>query len=980
MQITQLLVILVAICTPFLVGGIAEAKDGGDPDIIFLEAEQFSEVGGWEIDQQSLEQVGSPYLLAHGLGVAVDDATTKITVANPGTYKVWVRTRDWVAPWKVDGAPGKFQVVINRIPLQATFGTVGEDWHWQPGGEVHLEGNVTIQLHDLTGFNGRCDALIFSRDRDFVPPNSLEQLTPFRRAELGLPDEPDDGGSYDLVVVGGGIAGCCTAISAARQGLEVALIQDRPVLGGNGSSEVRVWPEGHTQLKPYPRVGDIVEELVPRKNRSSGNAKHGDIYNDHRKSDLVLAEPTITLLTEQRVIAADASKGRVVAVVAQHIRSARHLRVKGRLFADCTGDGSVGFLAGADYEISLQKHQGMSNLWNLMDASDPKQVLKCECKDKTALAVATQNGETRREFPKCSWAIDLSDKPFPGRGKLAGQWGSDNPLENLGGWYWESGFDKDPINDVERIRDLNLRAMFGAWDALKNTDGLYPNHRIAWAAFIAGKRESRRLLGDVVLSADDFRKSRKFEDGCFPCSWHIDVHSPHKDFDKGHEGNEFISYATVGDDYKYEGPYWAPYRCLYSRNISNLFMAGRDISVTHEGLGPVRVMRTCGMMGEVVGKAAWICVRHDTTPRGVYKEHLPLLRELMQCEGSLRRENPNAELIEDMTLNMSAMIEPAPATAKFYDADYEIWGGSAVRDKDGRYHMYYSRWPRGLSHSAWVTHSEIAHAVSDSPFGPWKHRDVALPARGPEYWDGSCAHNPTVLYHRGKYYLYYMGNVGNEEVQTPLNWEHRNRQRIGVAVADSPEGPWTRFDKPIIDVSSDPNAADALCVSNPSVAVRPEGGILMVYKAVAKRNALPFGGPVSHLVATSDSPTGPFTKHEHEIFSAEGVDFAAEDPFIWRGPDRYWAIVKDNEGNFTGRGRSLALFDSQDGFAWEPSTFPLVSSLQVLWKSGQLQEYSALERPQLLLEDGVPVALFCAAAEGKDRVGTYNVQIPLRTQ
>ena len=186
--------------------------------------------------------------------------------------------------------------------------------------------------------------------------------------------------------------------------------------------------------------------------------------------------------------------------------------------------------------------------------------------------------------------------------------------------------------------------MYGAWDALKNVDKLYPNHRLGWAAFIAGKRESRRLLGDVVLTGDDFRKGRVFPDGCFPCSWHIDLHTPHPDFAMGYKGDEFISKATTGKDYSYQGPYWAPYRCLYSRNISNLFMAGRDISVNHEALGPVRVMRTCGMMGEIVGKAAWIAVRHQTTPRGVYEKHLDLLKELMLYPGAMRRAEIDGQL------------------------------------------------------------------------------------------------------------------------------------------------------------------------------------------------------------------------------------------------------------------------------------------------------------------------------------------------
>lgn len=183
---------------------------------------------------------------------------------------------------------------------------------------------------------------------------------------------------------------------------------------------------------------------------------------------------------------------------------------------------------------------------------------------------------------------------------------------------------------------------------MKNVDKAYPNHRLGWSAFIAGKRESRRLLGDVLLTVDDFLKMKEYPDASFPCTWHIDVHTPETAYQKGHEGDEFISTFTHGKGYTYKGPYWAPYwapyRCLYSRNISNLFMAGRDISVTHDALGPVRVMRTCGMMGEIVGKAAWIAVRHNTTPRGVYEKHLDLLKQLMNQPGAARRDRIDGEL------------------------------------------------------------------------------------------------------------------------------------------------------------------------------------------------------------------------------------------------------------------------------------------------------------------------------------------------
>ncbi len=573
---------------------------------ILVEAESLAEPGGWVVDQQFMDRMGSPFLLAHGLGRPVADAMATVPVTTAGVYRVWVRTRDWVGPWKgaetpaamrATGSPGQFQVLVNGQPLPTAFGVEGAAWHWQDGGSATLAPPaIALALHDLTGFEGRCDAVLLTTDPALVPPDADPALAAFRRRLLGLPDEPADGGAYDLVVTGGGIAGVCASLSAARLGLRTALIQDRPVVGGNNSSEVRVWLQGARNKAPWPRVGDIVAELECARHAHYGPANTAEIYEDGRRLALCRAETNLTLFLSHRVNGVVCADGRLRAAVAQDVASGRRVRIAGRWFADCTGDGDLGFLAGADHELTPAGHMGLCNLWHVEATGAPV------------------------SFPRCPWALDLAGKPFPGRGTPP------DPLK-LGGWYWESGFDRDPIGELEAVRDWNFRAMYGAWDALKNVDRVLPAHRLAWCAHIMGRRESRRLLGDVVLTLRDLADGVAYPDGCVPTGWKVDLHLPDPKYVKGFEGDAFISHALFTD---YRMPYWIPYRCLYSRNVPNLFMAGRDISVTHEALGAVRVMRTGGCMGEIVGLAAYLCRKHETDPRGVYAQRLPELQELMR--------------------------------------------------------------------------------------------------------------------------------------------------------------------------------------------------------------------------------------------------------------------------------------------------------------------------------------------------------------
>ncbi len=331
--------------------------------------------------------------------------------------------------------------------------------------------------------------------------------------------------------------------------------------------------------------------------------------------------------------------------------------------------------------------------------------------------------------------------------------------------------------------------------------------------------------------------------------------------------------------------------------------------------------------------------------------------------------------LSDNDIDFTKLLKPVPHHAKFIDPDYFIWGGSMVKGDDEKYHLFYSRWKKEYGHNAWLTRSEIAHAIAETPTGPYKHHQVVLPLRDLKYWDGGTTHNPTVHKFGNKYYLYYMGNTGDGKVIKGFNWSHRNNQRIGVAISDSPYGPWQRSDKPLIDVSKDNQAYDALMVSNPTIAQRVDGTFVLVYKSVAKLKPLPGGGPVVHMVATSKYPDNGFIKHPDPIFTAKGEKFPAEDPFIWQQNGKLWAIVKDMQGVFTKAGRSLALFESQNGIDWQLAKKPLVSTLEINWQEDGVKKVSHLERPQLYLENGKPSVLFCAADETRDH--SFNVHIPL---
>ena len=604
---------------------------------LFIEAENFSHKGGWVVDNQYMDLMGSSYLMAHGLGKPVEKAFTQVQIPEAGKYRLYVRTYNWTSPWYDGEGPGKFNLRINDSQPLGSLGTQGKEWVWQYAGEMELPvGEVTLSLEDLTGFNGRCDALYFTTDLQGEPseqakliPNRDPELRVFHNKLLGLPEVPPEAGAFDLVVTGGGVAGISAAVSAARLGLKVALVQNRPILGGNNSSDVRVHLGGRIETGPYGNLGDLQKEFGPAR---GGNARPAEYYEDQKKLDFVLAEPNITLFLNHHVygVVKD-GKSRIEKVLARHTETGQEIALAAPLFADCTGDGSVGVLAGANYRMGREPRS---------EHGEPQAP---EIADKMTLGASVQwySVDTGKEssFPKFKYGIDFNAQ--------------NAEKVTMGEWTWETGLNKDQIREAEQIRDYGMLVVFSNWSWLKNESGLekYKNLALDWVAYIAGKRESRRLLGDHILTENDILDFVIYPDAAGSTTWSIDLHYPDPKNTKYFPNKEFKAIAVQNNIY----PYPVPYRCLYSRNVENLFMAGRNISVTHIALGTTRVMRTCGIMGEVVGMAASLCKKYNVGPREVYQAHLQELKELMEL-GVGRGDLPN-----NQTYNLGGTLGTHPS-------------------------------------------------------------------------------------------------------------------------------------------------------------------------------------------------------------------------------------------------------------------------------------------------------------------------------
>lgn len=573
---------------------------------IFVDTESFNNKGGWVVDQQYMDLMGSPYLLAHGMGQAVADASTKIYVSEQGYYNIYVRTYNWTSPWRKGKGPGGFQVKCGNHLFPNVLGNTGNHWEWQYVGKRKLKrGKILLTLHDLSGFDGRCDAMFLTTDRN----NKILSYGKEETKSLRMACHPElykniEEIKTDFAIVGGGIAGMCAAASAARLGCKTVLINDRSVLGGNNSSEVRVHLGGIIEIGPNKGLGRMIREFGHSR---SGNARPAEYYEDAKKDSFIRAEHNIVLLENEHADSIEMDGDRIKAIYTSNILTGQRKRIVAHLVADCTGDGTIGYLAGADYLMGRES------------TNEYGESLAPEIADNLVMGASLQwySKDVGKKviFPEFSYGLHINS--------------SNCEKVTMGGWNWETGMNRNQITDAEKIRDYGLLIVYSNWSFLKNhltDDNSWKTRHLEWVAYIAGKRESRRIIGDYILKQDDIDKDVFHEDASFCTTWSIDLHLADSTNSMRFPGNEFKT-ATV---HRFIHPYNVPYRCLYSRNIGNLFMAGRDISVTHVALGTVRVMRTTGMMGEVVGMAASLCKEHNCTPREIYQHYLPQLKKLMQ--------------------------------------------------------------------------------------------------------------------------------------------------------------------------------------------------------------------------------------------------------------------------------------------------------------------------------------------------------------
>jgi len=569
---------------------------------LWIDAADFQDKGGWSLDTQFAHLMGSPYLLAcQAPGVPVEDAIYQGMWNGSDRIRVWARTKNWYFPY----APGRFCVSVNGKMLSSELGNAPtHDWYWQEAGDVMTSnGMIQVTLHDLTGYFGRCAAILLTDDMDFVPKRPVNEYIKERAQFKKIDLTPEYFGEYDVVVAGAGPGGVPAAIAAARNGAKTLLISGRPILGGNSSEEAGVGYNGASSRQVNAREGGIAEEII---------RKHYQAKESWTKilEGLCRVEKNLTVLYNKFVTDAKSENGVIRSTVLTDVLTNQKSIVQGKIFIDCTGDGWLGYHAGAKFRI------GRESKWQYDEDFAPLNG------DTQTMSGCIMNGqsaskplfiETDHEAPY------VAPEWVP---KFASGKGYGRNIERIGfAWWLEAPNTYDDLYDAEMARDELFRILLGHFNYLKN---LWDEKEKAskyifnCMPFYDAKRESRRFVGDYVLNQNDCMEGKLFPDAVSHAGWCIDLHNP-KGIYSGKEGpffsNTHIPLVTI------------PFRCLYSVNMDNLLFAGRCASVTHIALGTCRLENTIACEGQAVGTAAAMCVQMGIMPRALGRDHIGELQQ-----------------------------------------------------------------------------------------------------------------------------------------------------------------------------------------------------------------------------------------------------------------------------------------------------------------------------------------------------------------
>jgi len=441
----------------------------------------------------------------------------------------------------------------------------------------------------------------------------------------------------DLVVVGGGLAGTCCAITAARAGIRVVLVQDRPVLGGNSSSEVRLWVLGATSHmgnnNRWAREGGVIDELLVE--NMYRNPEGNPLIYDTILLEKATAEPNLTLLLNAAVFDVQKSDPETIrGVRAFCSQNGTMYDLTAPLFCDASGDGIVAFQAGAAFRMGAESKEEFGE--KFAPTAEYGELL-----GHSLYFYSKDTGKPVRFVPPAYALQDITKIP---------RYRRFNAKEHgCQLWWIEYGGRLDTVHDTERIKWELWKVVYGVWNYIKNS-GNFPEAEtmtLEWVGQIPGKRESRRFEGDYILRQQDIVEQREHYDAVAFGGWSIDLHPADGVFSEKPGCNQWHS----------KGLYQIPYRCLYSRNLKNLFVAGRIISVSHVAFGSSRVMGTSAHVGQAVGMAAALCIREKTTPRALGREDRigRLQQELLKTGQHIpgRRLRDERDLVPGANLSVS---------------------------------------------------------------------------------------------------------------------------------------------------------------------------------------------------------------------------------------------------------------------------------------------------------------------------------------